>query len=271
MSPITWSLSLAKYLEIWFYAGGTPIKAPQGDGAESSSAFKRHFSGPGLISINCPHPLHQPHHHQYFYNNAKLAVVSYILAPVRTMIFPPTPLPIHPLTSSKEDILEQLRQIAVKGYSLFEGIFEKISPEDDFGKTEFLKHKRHFKSLYDTIQLDLTSHKLEGGMLRASLRPDVCAPPHKQKTHPSSAIPTHTMLAIQDKIVLLHRIVAKSLSYWNLKYCKKEESPGAVSGAEESKGIGVATDVTAIEPPSPLLKSDSKTPAYTESGRCKNK
>ncbi|XP_018021002.2 1-phosphatidylinositol 3-phosphate 5-kinase, partial [Hyalella azteca] len=144
LSSVTWSFSLAKYLEVWFYGGGVATAAPHnyheqrysdkphpntnttepsanlppgdslipssvscnpgaenmgganagrhaapsaGHGGERSpckgdqnpcfgSSEGKGMGGSGLFSSDCPHPLHRPHHRQFFYNNQRLVKVS---------------------------------------------------------------------------------------------------------------------------------------------------------------------------------------------------
>ena len=272
MSPITWSFSLAKYLQIWLYAGSTGISSRTNQSLSSKDGCEGRAGG-GLVNVDCGHALHQSHHRQMFYCNERVTVVSYHTVPVRNMVLPPTPLPLTTTPPSKDQVLRDLKTVTDTGYSVFEHISEHTSSGDLQLMTHFQRQKMHFKALIDNIQLQLTSHKVEEGCLQPALRvtpvssqkkeecintaigdskdkpssvntintddvlgdtvdltnnKDAEAPGMQNKftgtgraheslkqSHLQPGIKAETMLSVQDKLVLLHRIVIKSHSYWH--------------------------------------------------------
>ncbi|XP_034942912.1 1-phosphatidylinositol 3-phosphate 5-kinase [Chelonus insularis] len=185
MSSDTWSLSFAKYLELRFHGNVYTNRS----------------------SDTCNHSLHHDHY-QYFSKNNMLAVFKFTKILLWEISLPP-PL-IHITYDAKQhaNIIEEVKNIALKGDEVFCGIKEKLMTlqidQDGLNpiKQQLNKEQQYFKNKIEEIQLKLTSPTLENKKLEGKT-----AQRHVQAF----------MFRIEDGIVILKRLISEAVSNWNAR------------------------------------------------------
>ncbi|KAG5675557.1 hypothetical protein PVAND_005452 [Polypedilum vanderplanki] len=118
MSPDTWCLSFAKFLELKFHGNFYTRRNIEQDDAESSQ-----FSQQSV----CRHSLYHDHI-QYFSNNG--IIVSFMYTPVEIweIKLPLLSLPLKsPETINKKTFTEKIKSFSVRGYDVYAKIHEKLA------------------------------------------------------------------------------------------------------------------------------------------------
>ncbi|CAG2172837.1 unnamed protein product, partial [Oppiella nova] len=204
LSSDSWLLSFGKYLELKFYA----------------PYYRRRATS---SSVACyEHSLHVDHF-QFFAYKQIVASFKYQSIDIFQLTLPPTRVPIlcHPLI--RTDFIEDLKQIAIKGYEIYSSILEKlVSIKDETSGTkyeiivnEFMviesKERANFRQRIEEIQLLLTS----------------CS---------NESMDEKIVHKLQDFLIQLKKIIAESVHTWNQKIQdfiankKKEEKMSQKSG-----------------------------------------
>ena len=205
LSADSWLLSFAKYLELKFY--GTSYRRR----ATSSSA-------PCM-----DHSLHMDHF-QFFAYKQVVASFKYMPIQIHEITLPPTRIAIHCNIFSKTDFIDNLKQIAVKGYEIYSLILEKLcSIKDETNGTKYEIIVNEFKAIEEK----------ERGIFRQKIE-------EIQITLTSSTsedIDDAIVYRLEDSLIHLKKLIAESILTWNQKIQdfvtnkKKEEKLSAKSGS----------------------------------------
>ncbi|XP_076042433.1 1-phosphatidylinositol 3-phosphate 5-kinase fab1 isoform X3 [Oratosquilla oratoria] len=204
MSHDTWSLSFAKYLELRFHG----------------------FSLCRRGAPSCNHSLHHDHF-QYFGFKNLVAIFKYNSVTLREIALPPPAIVLEMTPISQSAVVEEIKQVAVQGYSVFSTILERIaSLSAECGSrwkpfiTELSEHQKEqrvkFREMIENIQLQLTSPTLESRRL------------HPPTPGTVSEVMT-AMTSIADQVILIRRLIVQVVNEWNekvqslLQLRKKEE------------------------------------------------
>ncbi|XP_059468321.1 1-phosphatidylinositol 3-phosphate 5-kinase isoform X2 [Neocloeon triangulifer] len=229
MSVDTWSLSLAKYLELRFHS---PVYTRRGK------------------ENTCKHSIHQQHY-QYFGYKDVIATFKFIKVQMWQISLPPTVIQI-PYKASEEiqsAANEEVKQLALKGYEVFSSVVEKlcdIGIEADPAKKEVLtrlksqlnKDNSSFKTKIEDIQIKLTSPKLDGGRSESYVR--------------------DRLWDIEDSLLQLKRMIADAVFVWNSRIAevakKKDEKSKKGTSEVTVEGDPVMREAAT---PSPLLNQSA--------------
>ncbi|XP_044581623.1 putative 1-phosphatidylinositol 3-phosphate 5-kinase isoform X2 [Cotesia glomerata] len=228
MSSDTWSLSYAKYLELRFYC----------------SAYTNRSSE------TCSHSLHHDYN-QYFSRGNMLAIFKYTTISLWEISLPP-PV-IHIIYDAKQhaNVIEEMKNIALKGDEVFSHIKDKLmtlqlEPDSlNAAKQQVAKEQQYFKNKIEEVQLKLTSPTLENTKLEGK----------------SSEKQVQTfMFRIEDGLVILKRLISEAVSNWNdriyditskkkdarpRKFTDRSQTAGSINGIVDTDGY--ITEDTASE------------------------
>ncbi|XP_074111998.1 1-phosphatidylinositol 3-phosphate 5-kinase fab1 isoform X2 [Cotesia typhae] len=228
MSSDTWSLSYAKYLELRFYC----------------SAYTNRSSE------TCSHSLHHDYN-QYFSRGNMLAIFKYTTISLWEISLPP-PV-IHIIYDAKQhaNVIEEMKNIALKGDEVFSNIKDKLmtlqlEPDSlNAAKQQVAKEQQYFKNKIEEVQLKLTSPTLENTKLEGK----------------SSEKQVQTfMFRIEDGLVILKRLISEAVSNWNdriyditskkkdarpRKFTDRSQTAGSINGIVDTDGY--ITEDTASE------------------------
>lgn len=103
MSSDTWSLSFAKYLELRF----------------RGHVYTRRDTD------SCKHSLHHDHY-QYFGMNKIVALFKFSTIRIWEICLPPPVINIQLETTSQDVIMDELRNLAIKGHDVYSSILERL-------------------------------------------------------------------------------------------------------------------------------------------------
>lgn len=205
LSSDSWSLSFAKYLELKFYG----------------SNYRRRATS---SSVSClEHSLHKDHFQFFAY---KQVVASFKYSPIvlHEIALPPTLISININSFFRQSFIENLKQIAVRGYEIYSLILEKlcsIKNETSGTKYEIIinefmaietRERGEFRQKIEEIQLLLTS--------------------------PNETFNNMKIYKLEDSLIHLKKFIAESVCNWNLKIQeffnnkKKDEKISAKSGIQ---------------------------------------
>ncbi|XP_008558177.1 1-phosphatidylinositol 3-phosphate 5-kinase isoform X2 [Microplitis demolitor] len=228
MSSDTWSLSYAKYLELRFY----------------NNAYTNRSSE------TCVHSLHHDYN-QYFSRGNMLAIFKYMTISLWEISLPP-PV-IHIIYDAKQhiNVIEEMKNIALKGDEVFSSIKEKLMTlqlEQDAlnaAKQQVAKEQQYFKNKIEEVQLKLTSPTLENTKLEGKV---------------SERQVQTFMFRIEDGLVILKRLISEAVSNWNdrindittkkkdqrsRKFTDRSLTAGSINGIVDTDGY--ITEDTASE------------------------
>ena len=204
LSQDSWLLSFAKYLELKFYG----------------FQYKRRATPSSVACMD--HSLHMDHF-QFFAYKQVVASFKFMLIQIHDITLPPTLLAIHCNTFSKSVFIEDLKQIAIKGYEIYSLILEKLcSIRDETNGTKYeiivdefkdieAKERAIFRQKIEEIQLTLTSYSGE-------------------------VVDETIVYKLEDTLIQLKQLIAESIINWNQKIQdfvtnkKKDEKLSAKSG-----------------------------------------
>lgn len=198
MTDDTWSFSFAKYLELRFHGGMYTRRDVE----------------------TCQHSLHYDHY-QYFSKKNMLAVFKYNKISQWEISLPPPLINIYYDPKQYTNVIEEMKNVALKGDEVFTSIREKIAvvslePESlNLLKIQLSRDQSYFKNKIEEAQLKLTSPTLENKKLAG------------KKSESQVQLLMHR---IEDGIVLLKRLISENVTEWNLKISeitakKKDERP----------------------------------------------
>lgn len=198
MTDDTWSFSFAKYLELKFHGGMYTRRDVE----------------------TCQHSLHHDHY-QYFSKKNMLAVFKYNKISQWEISLPPPLINIYYDPKQYTNVIEEMKNVALKGDEVFSTIREKmlefsIELESlNLLKMQLAHEQAKFKTKIEEIQLKLTSPTLENKKLAG------------KKSESQVQLLMHK---IEDGIVILKRSIAENVTEWNLKISeitakKKDERP----------------------------------------------
>ncbi|XP_012269678.2 1-phosphatidylinositol 3-phosphate 5-kinase [Athalia rosae] len=183
MSDDTWSLSFAKYLELRFHGG---IYTRRG-------------------TDSCKHSLHHDHC-QYFSRKNMVAIFRYTRISQWEISLPPPLITINYDPKQHNDVIEEVKNVALKGDEVFSNIRDKLvtlSIDTEILNTmkqQLFKDQQYFKNKIEEIQLKLTSPTLENKKLEGKN---------------SEKIVQSLMSRIEDGIVILKRLISEAVFGWN--------------------------------------------------------
>ncbi|KAL0271738.1 UNVERIFIED_CONTAM: hypothetical protein PYX00_008735 [Menopon gallinae] len=186
MSSETWSFSFAKYLELRF----------------RGHIYTRRDSE------TCKHSLHHDHY-QYFGMNKVVALFKFSPVAVWEIYLPPPIISIQFDPQHKNAIMDELRNLAIKGYDIYSSVYERLSnlecSEEDIQAMEHQQQKEqaHFKSKIEEIQEKLTLPILEG---------------KKNEGARSEKEVESVLWKIDDSVMDLRRLIAEAVVGWNARF-----------------------------------------------------
>ncbi|XP_033208545.1 putative 1-phosphatidylinositol 3-phosphate 5-kinase [Belonocnema kinseyi] len=213
MAEDTWSLSFAKYLELRFHGG----------------MYTRRDVD------SCQHSLHHDHY-QYFAKKNMLSVFKYNRISLWEISLPPPLINVIYEPKQYANVIEEMKNVALKGDEVFSNIREKLMtlPIEletlNLLKQQLGKEQLYFKNKIEEVQLKLTSPTLENKKLDG-----------KKSEKEVQAL----MYRIEDGLVILKRLICEAVTEWNLKILeitakKKDERPKKVTErSSTSNSIGV--------------------------------
>ncbi|XP_014674475.1 PREDICTED: 1-phosphatidylinositol 3-phosphate 5-kinase-like [Priapulus caudatus] len=105
MSRSTWSMSFAKYLELRFHGYQYGCRAEQ--------------------DVTCTHSLHHDYY-QYFGSGEYVASFKYSPILLREICLPPSIITVKEDRIKHNDIIENVKYLAVKGYGVYSAVLERI-------------------------------------------------------------------------------------------------------------------------------------------------
>nr|CAD7398245.1 unnamed protein product [Timema poppensis] len=184
MSEDTWALSFAKYLELRFHG---------------------HMYTRREHDNTCNHSLHHDHF-QYFSMKNIVVSFKYTSVVVWEVSLPPPVIILKYDPQHQNNIIDDLKKLALKGYEVYSGILDKLcSLETDLEglatmKQQLQKEQNNLKTCIDEVQLQLTSPTLESKKLQGvDGEQDVQL----------------LMWRIEDSVVHLKQLIAEGFTSWN--------------------------------------------------------
>lgn len=232
MSDDTWSLSFAKYLELRFHG----------------SIYIRRGTD------TCQHSLHHDHH-QYFSRKNMVAIFRYTRVSQWEISLPPPLITINYEPKQHTDVIEEMKNVALKGDEVFSNIRDKLtslsidSETLNAMKQQLSKEQHYFKNKIEEIQLKLTSPTLEN---------------KKMEGKNAEKIVQSLMFRIEDNIVILKRLISESVVSWNnriLELTAKKKDDKQRRHTERSLTTGssgfIDTDGYITEDAAPELQIES--------------
>nr|CAD7195046.1 unnamed protein product [Timema douglasi] len=184
MSEDTWALSFAKYLELRFHG---------------------HMYTRREHDNTCNHSLHHDHF-QYFSMKNIVVSFKYTSVVVWEASLPPPVIILKYDPQHQNNIIDDLKKLALKGYEVYSGILDKLcSLETDLEglstmKQQLQKEQNNLKTCIDEVQLQLTSPTLESKKLQGvDGEQDVQL----------------LMWRIEDSVVHLKQLIAEGFTSWN--------------------------------------------------------
>ncbi|XP_065348560.1 1-phosphatidylinositol 3-phosphate 5-kinase isoform X2 [Cloeon dipterum] len=230
MSVDSWSLSLAKYLELRFH---TPCYTRRGR------------------ENTCRHSLHQQHY-QYFGYKDIIATFKYSKVLMWHISLPPAVIQI-PYKASEEIqsvAIEEVKQLALKGYEVFSSVIEKlcdIGIEADPAKKDVLtklkaqlnKDNSCFKTKIEDIQIKLTSPRLDVNRSEFEVR--------------------DRLWDIEDSLLQLKRLIAEAVFVWNSRIAEvaKKKDDKAKKSMSDTSIDGDPASREAAPSPLPLSADEN--------------
>jgi len=270
MSPETWHFSFAKYLELRFY-GHAYCRRQINTGGGAAAP----------VSCACVHPLHTEHFH---YFGCRDLVASFKYAPIqlKEIVLAPSAVDMQPETNLLVRLIEDIRQVAQHGHSLYASIAEwlqalmaectggsgggancssKLESQLAAMVEQSVQERNRFRKRVEEIQLMLTSPNLsttaaasvsssaaaaDGGEQQCEVNP----PPAAAAATSSTLAMEESLWLISDHLVLLKRIIADTVWSWNgrlqevVAAKKKEDKTSTSKSTPVASAQKILTEVT---------------------------
>ncbi|KAK7868872.1 hypothetical protein R5R35_014195 [Gryllus longicercus] len=233
------ALSFAKFLELRFHAPG----------------YRRRGASA------CAHSLHRDHVLCLARRNI-VASFQYASVPQWEVALPPPVVTLGAAPQQRAAVIEELKQLALRGYELFSSVLERLcalSADTDVSplKAQLAREQAAYKARIEEIQLRLTSPTLETRRLEATA-PGGAGAAGAAGVAAAERDVQRLMWPIEDALVSLKRGVADAVEAWNTRLLDAAAAASAAARRRTGpEGSASPAPPAAERPVSPALEPDA--------------